>query len=77
VTSCGGGLTGESRLLDFGRYFISGLVGEKEIEEGNVSRGLRRGAGGWDRRTAPRRSRGVPVSKRACGKAKNKGEKGR
>jgi hypothetical protein len=41
MTSCGGGLAGKSRLRDSSRYFDLGLVGEKEIKEGNASKGLR------------------------------------
>jgi hypothetical protein len=77
---CSGGrrrLVGKSRKHDSSHGFDLALAWEKESEEGNASKGLRRGTGGPGRWTAARRDRGAPVSNRARGKTGNRGEKGR
>jgi hypothetical protein len=74
----GGGrrrLVGDPRKRDSGRGFNSGLVWEKESEEGNASTGLRRGAGGQGRRTTARCGGETPASNRARGNTGNRGER--
>jgi hypothetical protein len=67
-------LVGKSRQRDSSHGFNSGLTWEKESKEGNTFRGLRRGTGGWGRRTVAARGREAPASNCTHGKAGNKGE---
>jgi hypothetical protein len=71
------GLAAESRKCDSGHSFDSSLAGEKENEEGNTFKGLRRGTGGRGRLTAARHGTAGTVSKRRGGKGRGKGKSGR
>jgi hypothetical protein len=71
----GGGLVDESCLRNSGHYFDSGLVGEKEIEEGNAPTGLRRSASGRGRRATARRGGGAPASNRALEGGEQRGKR--
>jgi hypothetical protein len=71
------GLAGESHKRDFGHNFGSGLVWEKENEEGNAFRGLEWDAEDRGKRTAVRRSKVATASECRGRKGRGRGKAGR
>jgi hypothetical protein len=63
-------------LVGDGHDFGSGLVWEKESEEGNAFRSLERGVEDQGRQMAVRRSMVAMASKRTCGKVGERGKTG-